>query len=70
MIKNVENLVFVNWRKGDKIIKIKPKQELIRNRGYLNTFSQKFIYIWIIFTFIHLFQIHFIKFLKHLVSFF
>ena len=45
MIKNVENLVFVNWRKGDKIIKIKPKQELIRNRGYLNTFSQKFIYM-------------------------
>ena len=43
MIKNNENLVFVNCRKGDKITKIKPAQELTKNRGYRKTFSQQFI---------------------------
>lgn len=43
MINKVENFVFVNCRKGDKITKTKPKHELKKNLGYLNTFSQKSI---------------------------
>ena len=62
MIKNNENLVFVNCRKGDKITKIKPTQELTKNRGYRKTFSQKFIFfLLLLYT---TFPIYSIKFLK------
>lgn len=46
MIKNSENLVFVNCRSGDKITSIKPTQELTKNLGYRKTFSQKFIFFF------------------------